>query len=87
MTIIQPLDLQYWLVNTFSGSWEIFIFAAFIAIAIGAAYFKMNTISFLMIYILFTVLMANFFPINLLFIAILLVGLFVFYLLSKFINR
>lgn len=52
MVFHQPLELKYWLVNTLSGSAEIFIFVSMIAIASLAAYFRMpNSIALMMIVI------------------------------------
>ena len=57
----QPLELRYWLVNTFSGSIEIFIFLAFIFITGMAAKFKMNGTVTMISIVLFGTLMANYF--------------------------
>lgn len=57
----QPLELRYWLVNTFSGSIEIFIFLAFIFITSMAAKFKMNGTLTMTFIVLFGTLMANYF--------------------------
>ncbi len=57
----EPLELRYWLVNTFSGSIEIFVFLAFIFISAMAAKFKMNGTLTMLSMVLFGTLMANYF--------------------------
>ncbi len=57
----EPLELRYWLVNTFSGSIEIFIFLSFIFISGMAAKFRMNGTVTMISMVLFGTLMANFF--------------------------
>lgn len=60
MAITEPLDLQYWLVTTLSGGWEVFFFIAAITIAIVSAKFKMNGIVFGCVLFLFAIVMAPF---------------------------
>jgi hypothetical protein len=57
----EPLEIRYWLVNTFSGSFEIFFFLAFIFISGMAAKFRMNETTTLLSMVLFGTLMANYF--------------------------
>lgn len=88
MVLQEPLDLQYWFINVFSGSMEIFSIVGFIAIAGLAAYFRMNTIAFLMLYLLFVLFTAIVSPsINFIFLAVLIGGLILYYILSKFYAR
>ena len=60
MVLTAPLDLQYWLVNTLSGSMIIFIILATVAIAALSARFRLNSMAFGLIIALFAVMMANF---------------------------
>jgi hypothetical protein len=60
MAFIQPLDLKYWLINTLSGSAEIFIFLSYIFIAVMAAKFRMNGFITLMMIGLYTVIMSQY---------------------------
>ena len=60
MSWIEPLNLEYWLVNVFSGSPDIFTFISFIFIASMAAYFKMMNLITLMMFVLFAVLMSQY---------------------------
>lgn len=60
MVFIEPLNLKYILVNTFSGTLNIFIFIALLFIAMLAGRFRMpNTIALMMI-ALFGILFANY---------------------------
>jgi len=58
--VIEPLNLECLLVNVFAGSMEIFIFFAFIVITIIAAKFKMMNTTFILIFAVFAIIMANF---------------------------
>ena len=58
MTFVNPLDLQELIVGTFSGSWMIFFFVMFIAIAILAARFRMSNINLIILFGLFAIFMA-----------------------------
>lgn len=57
MTLIEPLDLQELLVNTFAGNMFIFSLIALIFITMLAAKFRMNGYLLGMIVILFGVIM------------------------------
>lgn len=61
MTFVEALDLEYWLVNTFSGSFEIFIFLALIVISALAARFRMPAGLALMFMGLFGVILGSYF--------------------------
>jgi hypothetical protein len=53
---IQPLDLECLFVNTFAGSYDIFIGIAFVVIAILAGKFKMMNITIALMFGLFVIL-------------------------------
>jgi hypothetical protein len=57
----EPLEIRYWLVNTFSGSIEIFTFLAFIFISGMAAKFRMNGTVTMVSMVLFGTLLAQYF--------------------------
>ena len=78
----QPLELDYWLVNVFSGSWDIFLFVAIVLIAGLAGRFRMSNLAFGMSLLLFALLLAPFYS-WIIVITILLVGLIVFTLTSR----
>ena len=59
MTLVQPLNLEYWFVNTLAGSPIVFIGLMTILISALAAKFRMNTFNFAMILAIFAVLMAT----------------------------
>ncbi len=82
MALVEPLNLEYWLVNTLAGSPVIFIGIMTILISSLAAKFRMNTFNFGMILALFAVLMAplaNWF----LFIVILISGFMIYFTLGR----
>lgn len=79
---IEPLDLQCLLVNTFAGTMDIFIFIALFAVAGMGAYFKMINTTFLLMFAVFGIMMAQFMS-GLLFLVILIGGLASFAGLSK----
>jgi len=55
MAFIEPLNLEYLLINTLAGSPTIFIFLAILSIAVLAAMFKMPNIIFLVMIGLFAI--------------------------------
>jgi len=83
---IEPLDLKTLLVNTFSGSMEIFTFISIIVIAGLAAYFRMkNEVALLMI-LLFGIIMSVFIGQGYLVFLILIIGLVVYYLIGRIVK-
>lgn len=78
----EPLNLQYWLMNVFAGSSEIFFFVFIILISGLAARFKMNNLVFLVSLGLFSVLMSNFIG-GIFLIAVLIAGLLTFIGISR----
>ena len=81
-TFHEPLELRYWLVNTFSGSIEIFIFLAFIFISAMAAKFRMNSTVTLSSMVLFGVLMSQYFG-GIYMLILILVGMITFISISR----
>lgn len=82
MTIHQPLDLEYWFVNVFAGSFDIFLFLLVILIAGLAAKFRMSNLSFGIILLCMAILLSISYP-WLLVLAISLTGLGVYYTFTK----
>lgn len=86
MTWVEPLNLQYWLVNTLAESLDIFIFVAFIVLAMMSAKFRMPNYVFMSMLTLLIVILNYFYEglggIYLL--AIFLIGLFTYFSLAKF---
>jgi len=86
MTYIDPLNLQSILVNTLAGSWFIFAAMAFIIITFLAAKFRMNNITFLMMFALFGIMMG--FWINWLYaIVVMIGGMIISYVVAKLIKN
>jgi len=85
-TYIDPLNLQSILVNTLAGSWFIFAAMAFIIITFLAAKFRMNNITFLMMFALFGIMMG--FWINWLYaIVVMIRGMIISYVVAKLIKN
>ena len=85
MVLIQPLDLEYWFVNVLSGTPLILIGIMTILIAGMAAKFRMNTLTFGMIIGLFAILVASIAN-WMLFLAVLVVGLLVFFSIGRLVR-
>jgi len=83
---IQPLNLECWLVNTFAGTMEIFIFISLMAIAGIGAYFRMLNATVLIMFGLFAVVMAKYMP-GYLFIVILIAGIISSFAIGKIVKR
>jgi hypothetical protein len=58
MALHQPLDLEYWLINVFSGSIEIFVVVSLFIMTSMAGFFKMSNLLYGMFIILFSVILA-----------------------------
>lgn len=82
MALVAPLNLEYWLVNVFSGSWPIFIAVIFFATVILAARFKMSNMTLIFVMALFAILMSPFAP-ALIVIFIILGGFVLYWIISK----
>lgn len=59
MAIHEPLDLEYWFVNVFSGSMTIFSVVSLFAISVMAGYFKMNAITYGIFMLMFGLILAS----------------------------
>ena len=59
MTLIEPLNLQYWLINTFAGSVDIFIFISLIIITFMSARFKMSLGVYFLMLSIFVLIMGG----------------------------
>lgn len=62
MTFVEPLDLQRILINNLAGSVEIFMFIAFIAIGAMTAMMRIPKSITLILFGLFTIILADYFP-------------------------
>lgn len=83
MTFYKPLDLQHLLINTLSGDTLIFTIISVIAIAAASAYFRMPNSTTLLMIALFSIIMSSYIGTWLLVPVILIVGMIVFWTLSK----
>ena len=59
MALTEPLDLQYWLINTFAGSVDIFVFVALIIITFMSARFKMSLGVYFLMLSIFALIMGG----------------------------
>ena len=82
MTLKEALDLEYWLVNVFSGGWEIFIFIAVIAIMALAARFRMPDKLAIIMLALFVILLSQYMGVYYIF-ALTIGGIITFLILAK----
>ena len=59
MVVHLPLDIEYWFISVFSGSFEMFTLVALFTITCMAAYFKMSSITYGMFIAMFAVILAT----------------------------
>ena len=86
MAFIEPLDLQYILVNTFAGTVNIFIFISMLVIAVLAGRFRMPNIIVLTMFGLFAIFLASY--INGLYaFVVIITGLVTFYSIGRLIKN
>lgn len=85
-TFHEPLELRYWLINTLSGSTEIFVFLAFIVIAGMAAKFRMNGFVTLVMFGLFSILLSSYME-GIYMLICLLAGLVTFTAISRIVKK
>ena len=86
MTFFEPLDLQGILINSLAGSVEIFMFIAFIAIGGVASALKIPRSITLVLFGLFAVILADFFP-ALYLLVIVIAGMISAHAISKVVTR
>ena len=83
---IEPLDLQNILVNTLSGSTNIFIFLSIIVISYMAGKFRMNNSITLIMLSLYAIIMANFIGTGFYGFAVIFIAIVASYGLGRFIK-
>ena len=83
---IEPLNLECLLVNTFAGSIELFLIIVILFIASVSAYFRMiNTVTLVM-FGLFTIIMAQYLQ-GLFLITVLFAGFFIAFSIGKIVKQ
>ena len=85
MAIGKPLDLQDIFVNTLAGDMTIFFFMAVILFAYLAARFRMPNQVFLIMIAVFVIFFSSYYP-GLFALVVLLIGLFVYYGITRIIK-
>lgn len=83
---IAPLNLKYIFVNVLAGSQGIFLGLAFIAMCVLAGLFKMPERTFLLMVILSSILLYNWFGAGLYILVLLLVGATIYWAISKMVK-
>jgi cell division protein FtsW (lipid II flippase) len=53
----EPLEIQYWFVNVFSGSWDIFSLVSMLCISTLCAMFRMQTGSFMVMLVIYAAIL------------------------------
>ncbi len=86
MTFFEPLDLQGILLNSLAGSIEIFMFIAFIAIGGVASALRIPKSVTLVLFGLFAVILADFFP-ALYLLVVVIAGMTAAHAISKVVTR
>jgi hypothetical protein len=79
---LEPLELECLLMNTFAGSIEIFMFVALIAIGIVGTSLRMINVTLLVMYGLFSIIMAQYFE-GMFFLTVLIAGLVITFGIGK----
>lgn len=79
---IEPLNLKYLLMNIFAGSPDIFTAVSFIAIAGLATYFRMMTLTMLLLFVLYTIVFGAYMK-GIYYLVILIIGIVVSWWISR----
>ena len=87
MAWIEPLQLEYWIRNVFSGSNAIFTAMALISITAMAAYFKMTRVMLVLILFIFMIMFYNYIDQSIYFLLIAIGGLLIGYWISKIVKN
>jgi hypothetical protein len=87
MAWIEPLELETWFVNVFSGSFQLFTGIALFVIILLAGYFRMAGITLLMMIGLFFIMFKDYVDINLFILLAFLMAYLVGFWLRKVITR
>lgn len=83
MALIQPLDFQTIFVNYFSGSMQIFFWVSLVFFAWLGAKFRMTNVVFLVLMIAYILFMGKWIRLPLVLLVVVLIGLLIFWILSK----
>lgn len=86
--MIEPLNLQYWLINVLSGDPRIFVLLAFLFIAVVAGIFRMINFGIFLMFIIFIIFMGTFVEMQEFYLLIiLLIGLLTAISISKIVKN
>lgn len=87
MTYIEPLNLETWIVNIFSGNLNIFTSIAVISIMGLAAYFRMTGLGVGVMFVLFFMMFSGYVSQEIYFIILAVLGLVIGYWLSRIVKN
>lgn len=87
MTWIEPLKLETWIINVFSGSQAIFLALAMFFIFGMAAYFRMSGIAMFLMFAIFLIMFSTWIPSYILIIMGMFGGLLIGYWISKIVKN
>jgi hypothetical protein len=87
MAFIEALSLETWVVNVFAGSQEVFIALAMFFIFGMAAYFRMNILTMMFMFVVFILMFNAWLPSSFLIIFAIIGGALVGKGISKWLNR
>jgi membrane-associated HD superfamily phosphohydrolase len=84
MTLKEPLDLEYWIVNTFFGDYTLFTIVSLFIIGIVGIKYRFSTFTFIIIISLFLTIMNQFVNMGVWILLLILIGTpIAFYWLKK----
>jgi len=83
MSWIEPLEMQQWIVNVFSGNPDIFGAVGILFIAILAGYFRMNSLSMFFMLGIFVLMFSGFIGFSFLVLVVIISGLLIGFLISQ----
>ena len=87
MTWIEPLELETWMVNVFSGSPDIFLAVSLLVISMMAGYFRMTMMSMFLMLGIFLIMFTDYVKSPLGIVFAIVGGLVIGYWISKFVSR
>ena len=87
MTWIEPLTLETWIINIFSGSPSIFLGIALIALGMFAGFFRMTGLSFFFMVGVFLLMFAGFTGGSMIVLMMVFSGLILGYIIANILTR
>jgi hypothetical protein len=85
--MIEPLNLELWIINVFSGDSSIFAIISLLIITSMAAYFRMNAIGMFFMIGIFLLMFSGYIPVTLVVFITIIAGLLIGYSISKIVKN